>query len=239
MHIKLLFFGAVKDIAGQSGMIVECRSGSSVSEIYEICKSKVAGLGQFATSLAIAVNQEYANWDTVVRDGDEVALLPPVSGGSAMRGQIVRQPIDTAALVKNLKHPEDGACVIFEGIVRNHTRGRRTLHLDYEAYEEMALKQMDQIIAQALAEYKIRDAAIVHRLGRLEIGETSVLIVVCSPHRAPAFDASRWLIDSLKRSVPIWKKEYFEDGAVWADGEPFPPEVSTMPSSRGERPASK
>ncbi len=97
--------------------------------------------------------------------------------------------------------------------------------LDYEAYEEMALKQMEELAARALAEFKIRDVAIVHRLGRLEIGETSVLIVVASAHRAAAFDACRWLIDTLKRTVPIWKKEHFEDGAVWADGEPFPDEI--------------
>ena len=123
---------------------------------------------------------------------------------------------------RSIKRPEDGAAVVFEGIVRNHTRGRRTLYLDYEAYEEMALKQMEELAARALAEYKIRDVAMVHRLGRLEIGETSVLIVVASAHRAAAFDACRWLIDTLKRTVPIWKKEHFEDGAVWADGEPFP-----------------
>lgn len=239
MRVTVLFFGALKDVVECASTTIEFPDETTVSSVLDRCLSMNPALEKFKGSLAIAVNQQYAGLQTVVRNGDEVALLPPVSGGSAMRAQIVRQPIDTAALVNSLKHPEDGACVIFEGIVRNHTRGRRTLHLDYEAYEEMALKQMDQIIAQALAEYKIRDAAIVHRLGRLEIGETSVLIVVCSAHRAPAFDASRWLIDSLKRSVPIWKKEYFEDGAVWADGEPFPPEVSTMPSSRGERPASK
>jgi len=111
-------------------------------------------------------------------------------------------------------------------VVRNQTRGRRTLYLDYEAYEEMALKEMESLAAQALERFQIRDAVLVHRLGRLEIGETSVLIAVASAHRAAAFDACRWLIDTLKRTVPIWKKEHFEDGAVWADGEPFPPEIS-------------
>jgi molybdopterin synthase catalytic subunit len=115
--------------------------------------------------------------------------------------------------------------VIFEGVVRNQTRGRTTLYLDYEAYEEMALCQMRGLAKQALNQFQIRDVALVHRLGRLQIGETSVLIAVVSAHRAAAFEACRWLIDTLKRSVPIWKKEYFEDGAVWADGEPFPPEL--------------
>jgi len=123
------------------------------------------------------------------------------------------------------KRDEDGAAVVFEGVVRNHTRGRKTLYLDYESYEEMALQQMDRLAEQAVKQFKIRDVALVHRLGRLEIGETSVLIVVASAHRAAAFDACRWLIDTLKRTVPIWKREFFEDGAVWVDGEPFPPEI--------------
>jgi molybdopterin synthase catalytic subunit len=124
-----------------------------------------------------------------------------------------------------LKRGEDGAALIFEGVVRNQTRGRKTLYLDYEAYEEMALEQLESLADQALQRFQLRDVAIIHRLGRLEIGETSVLIAVVSPHRAAAFDACRWLIDTLKQKVPIWKKEYFQDGAVWADGEPFPAEI--------------
>jgi molybdopterin synthase catalytic subunit len=152
---------------------------------------------------------------------------------------IVRERIEAASILEGIKRPEDGAAVVFEGIVRNHTRGRRTLYLDYEAYEEMALKQMEELAARALAEYKIRDVAIVHRLGRLEIGETSVLIVVASAHRPAAFDACRWLIDTLKRTVPIWKKEHFEDGAVWADGEPFPGEIPSTQGTHSEGRASK
>jgi len=114
---------------------------------------------------------------------------------------------------------------IFDGIVRNHSRGRRTLYLDYTAYEGMALRQMEQLAQQALARFAIRDLRMVHRLGRLQIGESSVYVAVASAHRAAACDACRWLIDNLKTTVPIWKREYFEDGAVWADGEPFPPDI--------------
>ena len=124
-----------------------------------------------------------------------------------------------------MKRGDDGAALVFEGVVRNQTRGRKTLYLDYEAYEEMARQQMESLAEQALKRFQIRDVSLVHRLGRLELGEASVLIVVASAHRAAAFDACRWLIDTLKRTVPIWKKEHFEDGAVWADGEPFPAEV--------------
>ena len=142
------------------------------------------------------------------------------------KAAIVRETIEANRLAQALRQPEDGAACIFEGVVRDHSRGRKTLFLEYEAYEQMALKQMEALVDEARGKFSIRDATIIHRLGRLEIGETSVLIVVASAHRAAAFEACRWLIDSLKKTVPIWKKEHFVDGAVWADGEPFPPEIA-------------
>lgn len=138
---------------------------------------------------------------------------------------IVRQVIATEAVLAEIKAGADGAMCVFDGIVRDNTRGRRTLHLDYEAYEEMALKQMQRLRAEAIVRFGVREVAIVHRLGRLRIGETSVVIAVASAHRGAAFDACRWVIDTLKKTVPIWKKEQFEDGAVWADGDPFPEAV--------------
>jgi molybdopterin synthase catalytic subunit len=142
-------------------------------------------------------------------------------------------------VLDRIKRGEDGAAVVFEGVVRNQTRGRKTLYLDYEAYEEMALRQMEGLAGEALRGFPVREVRLVHRLGRLEIGETSVLIVVASAHRAAAFEACRWLIDTLKRTVPIWKKEYFEDGAVWADGEPFPAEIPRALGSPSGEDASK
>jgi len=193
-------------------------------------------LKEFLPSIAVSINQEYAHPAANLNDGDEVGLLPPVSGGSqddspalsssSIHSVIVREKIDTDRVLAEIKYASDGATVVFEGIVRNHTRNRRTLYLDYEAYEEMAIKQMESLARQAAGNFKIRNVRIVHRLGRLAIGETSVLIVVASEHRGAAFDACRWVIDTLKRTVPIWKKEYFEDGAVWADGEPFPEEIA-------------
>lgn len=151
--------------------------------------------------------------------------------------RLTRDPIDAQTLVTAAKHPEDGALVVFDGIVRNHSRGRQTLHLDYEAYEDMAAKQIAALAAEARTKFGVRHVTIVHRLGRLGIGETSVLIVVASAHRAPAYEASRWLIDTLKKTVPIWKKETFADGAVWADGEPFPPGVGLSPQPASAEPA--
>ena len=139
-----------------------------------------------------------------------------------MRIELTRERIDAGSIVAAIKANEDGAVVVFDGIVRNNTRGRKTLFLDYEAYEEMALTQMRGLADKAVADFSVRDVAVVHRLGKLDVGETSVLIVVASAHRAAAFEACRWLIDTLKKTVPIWKKEHFVDGAVWADGDPFP-----------------
>jgi molybdopterin converting factor subunit 1 len=231
MRVRVLFFGILKEIVGKSADEIDLPDGASVRDVLGSYESQIPRLKESLPSLALAVNQEYAGPDTKLKADDEIALLPPVSGGapeSAGRQRyatIVREVIDTQRVVDALKRGEDGATLVFEGVVRNQTRGRKTLYLDYEAYEEMALQQMDSLANQALQQFQIRDVAIVHRLGRLEIGETSVLIAVASAHRAAAFDACRWLIDTLKRTVPIWKKEHFEDGAVWADGEPFPAEI--------------
>jgi len=142
-----------------------------------------------------------------------------------MRVESVEGPIDAEAIVAGIKAGGDGAVCVFDGIVRDNTRGRATLYLDYEAYREMALEQMQGLAGEAAARFGVREVALVHRLGRLTVGETSVLIAVASAHRGAAFDACRWLIDTLKKTVPIWKKETFADGAVWADGEPFPEEI--------------
>ena len=146
---------------------------------------------------------------------------------------LVHETIDADALVEHVRTGADGAIVTFDGCVRNQSHGRRTLYLDYEAYESMALAKMGEIAAEVHAKFAIDRVAIAHRLGRLEIGETSVFIAVSAPHRAAAFDACRNAIDILKRSVPIWKKEYFEDGAVWADGElpPVPQDTQARKSA--------
>jgi molybdopterin converting factor subunit 1 len=240
MRVRVLFFGMLKDLVGRPADSVELADGAAVRDVLAHYESQIPRLGESLPSLAFAVNQQYAGPDTKLKAGDEVALLPPVSGGApeatgeTPTGQpagrrryasIVRQAINTEGILSSLKRGEDGAALVFEGVVRNQTRGRKTLYLVYEAYEEMALQEMETLATEALRQFQIRDVAIVHRLGRLEIGETSVMIVVASAHRAAAFDACRFLIDTLKRTVPIWKKEHFEDGAVWADGEPFPAEI--------------
>ena len=143
-----------------------------------------------------------------------------------MRVEILDDVLPVDEVIAQIKAGPDGAVCTFEGIVRNNTRDRQTLYLDYDAYREMALSQMQGLAAEALEKFKVRDIAILHRLGRIQISETSVLIVVASAHRGAAFDACRFVIDTLKKTVPIWKREQFVDGAVWADGEPFPDDLA-------------
>lgn len=226
MRLRILVFGVLKDLLPESSATLELPDGACVRNLLDHYRELFAGHDELWGTLAVAVNREYVSTGHALRDGDEVALLPPVSGGAPYTVALVRERIDAEGLVARLKRGEDGAVVVFDGIVRNNTRGRRTLYLVYEAYEEMALKQMQALAVKAVEDFAVRDVAIVHTLGRLDVGETSVLIAVASAHRAAAFDACRWLIDTLKKTVPIWKKEHFEDGVVWADGEPFPPEIS-------------
>jgi len=247
MQVRVLFFGTLKDVLGRASDSLTLPDNAVLGDLVHHYEDRNPRMRHLSVSIAMAVNQEYASPEFPLNDGDEVALLPPVSGGSepeALPGSgrsyafLVREKIDPQGVLEGLKRPEDGAAAVFEGVVRNQTRGRRTLYLDYEAYEDMALKRLESLIEQARKNFKIRDAAVVHRLGRLQVGETSVLIVVASAHRAAAFDACRWLIDTLKKTIPIWKKEYFEDGAVWADGEPFPMEIPRAAGTHSERPAS-
>ena len=231
--MRVLSFGVLKDRFGSAAATLELPDGATVRSLLEHLAQRqpTAPL----RGIAVSVNAEYATAGQTLKDGDEVGLLPPVSGGSGEQENdqaegahtfLTREVIDAEQLVSAAKRGEDGAVVVFDGIVRNHTRGRQTLHLDYEAYEEMAAKQICELAAEARTRFGVRHVTIVHRLGRLMVGETSVLIVVASAHRGHAYEASRWLIDTLKKTVPIWKRETFADGVVWADGEPFPAELA-------------
>ncbi|MGC2330327.1 MAG: molybdopterin converting factor subunit 1 [Candidatus Acidiferrales bacterium] len=224
MRVRVLFFGQLKEITGVAQEETDLSDGARVEDLFERYGRRFPKLADFRASIAASVNQEYAAWRSPLTNGDEVAFLPPVSGGQQTAVaedifQLVRHPIRPSEIVESLKAPEDGALVVFDGFVRNNFKGRLTLYLDYEAYEPMAYAKMREIGAEIREKFRIHRLAIVHRLGRLEIGETSVLIVVSSPHRGAAFDACRYAIDTLKRSVPIWKKEYFVGGAVWAESE--------------------
>jgi MoaE-MoaD fusion protein len=243
MRVRVLFFGQLKDIVGLGEDSAELAEGEQVEDLFARYSRSHPDLVRFRSSVVASVNQAFVDWRSPLAAGDEVAFLPPVSGGSEAAGverrrqfvEIVREPIRIAELVAELKSAEDGAVAVFEGIVRNHSKGHRTLYLEYEAYESMAMAKMRELAATMREQFAVDCVALVHRLGRLEIGETSVFIGVSAAHRRAALDACRFGIDTLKRIVPIWKKEYFEGGAVWAEGEiPNAPaiESSDPPASK-------
>lgn len=232
IRVRLRSFGPLGSVFAPEGDLREIPVGQSVSDLLASLTAEGLVSDSLLRSAAIAVNHTYAPAGQTLHDGDEVAILPPVSGGASTEVgpvphvELVREPIDAGAVLRRIKAGADGAVCVFDGIVRNNTRGRQTLHLDYEAYEEMALQQMLLLRSEAIRQFHVREAAIVHRLGRLTVGETSVLIAVASAHRGAAFHACEWIIDTLKKTVPIWKKEQFLDGAVWADGDPFPADLT-------------
>lgn len=225
MKIRVLFFGLAREVTGVAEEQIDLPNDPEVGDLRRQYEARFPRLAGMSKSLLVAVNEEFRERSWRLRDGDEVAFIPPVSGGEETAGpadfcSLTRGPIPTSQLAEDLKTPEDGAVVVFEGIVRNHLGGRRTLHLEYEAYEPMAIRKMTEISSEARAKFRIHRVGIIHRLGRIEIGETSVAIIVTAEHRGAAFDACRYLIDRLKQVVPIWKKEFFEDGFIWAEGEP-------------------
>jgi molybdopterin synthase catalytic subunit len=228
MRVRVLFFGMVKDLVGRSSEEAEFPAGTDLRALFETYAARYPRLHELAPSIVMARNQEFADISTSITEGDEVAFLPPVSGGVSMDSELcqdgyfvalTRQAIDTRAVIARLLTGAEGAVVSFEGTVRNNTKGRATRCLDYECYESMALKTMLQIGVEVAAQYEVGRIAMVHRLGRMLIGETSVAVIVTAPHRGPAFEAARAAIDRLKKRVPIWKKEHFVDGEVWVEGE--------------------
>ena len=228
MRVRVLFFGMLKDLVGRASEDADFPPGADLRAVFESYAARHGRLRELAPSIVMARNQEFAQLSTTLAEGDEVAFLPPVSGGNAVSAEIERgghyfaltgHSIDIRAIVARLQTGAEGAVVTFEGTVRNHTGGRRTRCLDYECYPSMALKTMAQIGLEVAAKYEVCRIAMVHRLGRLLIGETSVAVIVTAAHRGPAFEATREAIDRLKKSVPIWKKEHFVDGEVWVEGE--------------------
>jgi molybdopterin synthase catalytic subunit len=220
----------LKDIAGRSKDELELPEGSRLETVFAHYADLYPALAGLRSSVVPARNQQFAAGSDEVFDGDEVAFLPPVSGGSGPYSSetadeaghffaLTRLPIEQRGIRDRLLRGEDGAVVVFEGVVRNNTRGRATLYLDYECYEPMALKVMAEIGREIAAAHAISRIGMVHRLGRLEVGEASVVVAVTAPHRKPAFEAALEGINRLKRTVPIWKKEHFADGEVWAEGE--------------------
>jgi molybdopterin converting factor subunit 1 len=228
MRARVLFFGMLKEIAGRAAEDAEFPDGADLRVVFEHYATELPRLKEMASSIVVARNQEFAPLSTALADGDEVAFLPPVSGGAGTPLEIEEEAryfaltcetINTRSLVARVQTGAEGAVVTFEGTVRNNTKGRPTLCLDYDCYQPMALKTMAQIGRELAAAHAITGVAMVHRLGRMLVGETSVAVIVAAPHRQPAFEAALEGINRLKKLVPIWKKEHFVDGEVWVEGE--------------------
>jgi molybdopterin synthase catalytic subunit len=238
LSVRVLFFGAARDAVGHDELDITCPVRCTTEEVFQKLLSEYPALNRFGKSLLLAVNQEYADPKLELHEGDELAIFPPVSGGSGSAGgagvlpassgdkdffELTTDPITVESVARRVVLPQCGATVTLDGYAREWTKGRRTLYLIYEAYEPMALTEMKRLGEQAHEKFNIAHIGIVHRMGRLEIGETSVVISVGAPHRRAAFEACEWAIRELKRTVPIWKKEVFEDGEVWVEGEASAP----------------
>jgi MoaE-MoaD fusion protein len=225
--VTLRCFAAVREALGTEVMQVELAAGTTVEGLRVL-------LGQRAPQLlripvAYAVNRDYARADTVLGDGDEVALIPPISGGAgsheAYRFDLANAPLDARALERECRTDADGAVVTFTGTTRDHNDGAAVLSLRYEAYTEMAQRVMCALFEEAIKRFPITRARVAHRLGEVPVGEASIVVVVASPHRGPAFDACRFLMDRVKNEVPIWKREQLRDaaGVRWVGDLPRPP----------------
>ena len=226
IKITVLFFGAAREVVNQNPFPLSLADDAppTVSSAFKQLVSQFSGLDRFGRSLLFAVNQEYATPETQLQEGDELAIFPPVSGGSAAHDffELTTEPIDVNSVARRVVLPECGAIVTLDGFTREWTRGRRTKYLIYEAYDRMAVSEMQRLGFEAHKRFDIAHVGIVHRIGRLEIGETSVVISVSAPHRKAAFEACEWAIKELKRTVPIWKKEVYDDGEEWVQLQETP-----------------
>ena len=245
ISVRVLFFGAARDAVGKGDIDFVLHDTPTAASAFAEVLARFPELSRFGRSLLLAVNQEYARPEAPVNDGDELAIFPPVSGGAGNANsgtagvppassfqkdffELTTELIDVGVVARRVVLPECGATVTLDGYAREWTRGRRTLHLVYEAYVPMALRELERLGREAHERFEIAHIGIVHRTGKLEIGETSVVIAVSAPHRRAAFEACEWAIKELKRTVPIWKKEVFADGEVWVEGEGSPyPDVQT------------
>ncbi len=215
--VRMLFFAHLQDVAGSSELTLELPAEATVQTAAQELERRGAGFQSLLTQVRVAVNAEFATAETTLKDGDEVAWMPPMSGGTDPLPLLTRESIDVQALSRQVEGDRHGAVVTFAGNVRDNARNQKVLYLEYEGYAPLAEQQLRSLKDEAQNRWDVA-CAVQHRLGRLEIGECSVAVAVASPHRGEAFEACQWLMDTLKETVPIWKREYFEGGSHWVEG---------------------
>ncbi|HYM49915.1 MAG TPA: molybdenum cofactor biosynthesis protein MoaE [Candidatus Limnocylindrales bacterium] len=223
MNVRVVLFAKPRELVGAPNVDLELPSGATAADAWRQLSDRYA-LGPLPRAFRCAVNSEYARWEDPLSEGAELAIIPPVSGGAVTERRDVvalsEEPLDPQAIASRVRSDQDGAVVVFQGVVRDVARGRTVRALVYEAYGAMAQRQMEMLAAEAASRFAIGGLAVVHRTGTLQVGEVSVVIAVAAPHRGAAFDACEWLIDELKRTVPIWKKEIYTEGEAWIGDRP-------------------
>jgi len=236
MKVSVRLFAGLSDLVGHREVELELAEGATVADLRERLVSQYPAVAPLMSTLVCAVDEEYVPNEHCLSPGDQVALIPPISGGSAAeadRFQVTREPLDPQRLASLVRRDESGALALFYGIVRNHSQGRRVLYLEYDAYPSMAVKKMQQVAEEIRSRWDITDVAINHRIGRLEVGETSLLVAVSAPHRREAFEACHYAVDRIKEIVPVWKKEVWEGGESWVEGHPVAAAEPGEPGSSG------
>lgn len=231
MACRIRFFAGVAEATGHREYTVELPAGTTIGDLADKLQREFPQASDLLAKSFFSVNQEYVDATAVVSDGDEIAIIPPVSGGSGddFRFAVTTEPLSADAVIQKVSNPYAGAILTFVGTVREFTQGQRTVHLEYEAYPEMAVKKMAEIAAEIEEKWPGTEVAMIHRIGKLEIEEASVIIAVATPHRAASFEAGRYAIERLKQIVPIWKKEIWEDGAEWKGHQQGPWNPMTNP----------
>ncbi|PWH18224.1 MAG: hypothetical protein DDG58_06670 [Ardenticatenia bacterium] len=226
MHVTVKLFARLRELVGSGQLVREVEEGATLGDLVQALYAQFPDLRKDAPRTFVALNHQLATPSSPLRDGDEVALFPPVSGGAGYVG-ITHDPLDVETIIQSAIRPDTGAVATFVGSVRNVSHGKEVLYLEYEAYEPMALAMLRQIVAEIQTRWpRVAEVAIVQRIGRLEVGEVAVVIAVSSGHRDDGcFEACRYAIERLKQIVPIWKKEVGPDGAVWVEGDDLPKEA--------------
>jgi molybdopterin synthase catalytic subunit len=227
VRVTVRLFGGLREAVGARQLELRLPDGASAAELRALLAESHPPFADLGARVRLSVNRSFAADDAVLADGDEVAFLPPVSGGAPATGRggparcsLGEAPLDPEAVAARVAGPDAGGLVTFVGAVRDHARGRAIRHLEYEAYAEMAVPEMERICDEAGLRWPGVRVAIAHRIGHLAIGEAAVVVAAAAPHRAEAFEACRFAIDALKQTVPIWKKEVASDGATWVDDRP-------------------